>query len=161
MNHISDPVQWAVDRYDFEHFPRGETKVLLSRRQFWLTLFKGVEVMSDKHNGLPTFGLQQLGSLSDADIGRMCPAVQQGVKISTAEGLVCATIPNGVGTIRLFPMKSPALSAFNQFNGQISLEAISKNTASIIGRDETFCFAYVRGLFLVLVMRGVCAPANF
>ncbi|MBE2196292.1 MAG: hypothetical protein IAE83_19125 [Anaerolinea sp.] len=161
MTLISEPVQWALDRYDFEHFPRGETKVLLSRRQFWLTLFNGVEVLSDKHKGLPTFGLQQLGSLPDDQIGRMCPAVQQGVKISTVDGFVCATIPDGVGMLRLFPLDSPALPAFNLFNGMTSMVAISQNLAPLVGQTETFCFAYVRGLFLVLVMRGVCAPANF
>jgi hypothetical protein len=147
------------ERYAFEKFPRGELTFRITRRQFWSALVHNFLVFRDKGRGIPACTLDNLGSWPDERLAGLCPAVVPGGEITVQAGLVWGRPPTAHRAIELFPQDSPALIAFNLFNGLTPLCEVSRRLAQATGWQAAHSFAYARGLFLTLVMAGLCQPA--
>jgi hypothetical protein len=147
-----------TERYAFEKFPRGELTFKITRRQFWSAIVHNFLVFKDKGRGIPAYTLDNLGSWPDEQLARLLPAVVSGCEISVQDGLVWGKPRAARCAIELFPQDSPALIAFNLFNGLTPLREVSRRLVQTTGWGSAHSFAYTRGLFLTLVMAGICQP---
>ena len=111
------------------------------------------------HNGIAN--LSQLGNLPDEQLSEIIPKILPDCKILIEHGFVLATPAGADEATELFSVDSPALTVFNQFNGQTFLADVVGTIARNMDWDIDYAFAYVRGVFLSLVVAGVCIPAFF
>jgi hypothetical protein len=147
-----------MERFDFDQVPRAPLPFNVNRRRLFSSLFTEFNVYSGKNEGGTAYKLADLGVWPDEKLYMLTPAVTAGCKISLEDGLVCGQ-PEGVAKpVQLFPLDSPALAAFNLFNGQTLLGEVSRQMAKDQGWEAAHAFAYVRGLFLWLVLAGICQP---
>ena len=153
-------MQPDADLFAFEKFPRGYLNFTVSRRQFLPTLIKDFLVSCERDEGKPVRKLSELGVRPDEELGPLCPRVVPGCKITVQEGMVWGQPPRALRPIRIFPVESPALIAFNLFNGKTPLAQAAEQVAEENGWDADRSFAYVRGFFLWLVLVRVCQPAH-
>lgn len=144
----------------FEQFPREKLTFIVSRRRFWTALVDTALGFTGQGGGVPAFGLDELGCLPDDQIGAIVPRVVDGCQITVNGGWVWMLAPSKTTDVRVLPLTSPALTAFNQFNGCCTLADISTELVSQTDWTPDRAFAYVRGLFLTLVLLGICLPAN-
>jgi hypothetical protein len=149
-----------ADRFAFDKFPRGLLAFQVSRRQFLPALVNDFLVSSDKINGRPTFKLSELGKWEDEDLGNVIPRVIKGCLITVEGGFVWGQPPKTGWPIKLFPLDSPAIVAFNHINGTTSIQEISEEVYLATGWEHERSFSYIRGLFLWLVLTRVCQPVN-
>lgn len=146
------------DRFAFDQFPRANLPVHYNRRQFWSALRMGVEVTAGRTEGGVALTLSELGQWPDERIFGISPVVVPGCEITVKAEMVWGKPSSASAPVSLFPLDSPALSAFNLFNGLNTLDEVSHALAETMGWDIERAFAYARGLFLSLVMAGVCIP---
>lgn len=146
------------DPYAFDQFPRGNLTFQYQRRQFWANLAQNLEAVQGREQGRDAFSLVELGTWPDGDLAEILPGVVPGCKITMVEGFVCGQPPEAPAPKRLFPVDAPALTAFNLFNGQTPLDDIADAVAVKTGWEAERAFAYTRGIFLTLVVAGVCQP---
>lgn len=146
------------EEFTFEKFPRGRLQFRFSRRQLWSALSTEFMVVRKEQQGEDTYKLSGLGALPDEALADITPVVAPGCRISTGDGFVWGHPPAAAKPIQLFPLDSPALAAFNLFNGLTPLSEAAKCLAAATGWESALSFAFVRGLFLSLVLAGVCAP---
>ncbi|HJW89097.1 MAG TPA: hypothetical protein VJ436_00505 [Anaerolineales bacterium] len=144
--------------YNFEDFPRGRLAFQVPRRLFLGTLLTEVLVASGEGRGGEGYKLAELGEWADADLALLIPGIANGCEISVEAGFVCGRLPNRRRSTRLFPVESHALSVFNQFDGQTPLGEAAACLARETECDLASSFAYTRGVFLWLVLAGVCLP---
>ena len=148
------------ERYDFENFPYQRLNFGLTRRQLWASLATNVQVYSGKAEGGTAYKLADLGCLPEEILAAVLPQVVPGCAITVEDGFVWGQPPGKPQAARLFPLDSPALTAFNLFNGQTALLEVSRQLSEAYAWDMAHSFAYARGLFLVLILTGVCLPAG-
>ena len=146
------------EQFAFEKFPRGRLQFRLSRRQLWSALSTEFMVVRKEQQGEDTYKLSDLGALPDEALADVIPVVAPGCRISTGDGFVWGQPSAAAKPIQLFPLDSPALAAFNLFNGLTPLSEAAKYLAAATGWESALSFAFARGLFLSLVLAGVCAP---
>lgn len=144
--------------YAFERVPRAPLPFNVNRRRLFSALFTELEVSAGKNEGGTAYKLADLGVWPDEQLYMLTPVVAAGCQISLQAGLVCGQPAGTEKPIPLFPVDSPALLAFNQFNGQTLLGEAARQLAQQQAWEEAHAFAYVRGLFLWLVLAGVCLP---
>ncbi len=148
----------TADRFAFETFPRGTLAMHLSRRKFWSALTNELLVYASQGEGRKAYKLADLGNWSDQQLAEIIPVIVTGCEISVKEGFVWGKPPGSRSVYQLFPLGSPAVSVFNRINGQICLDENAQNLVQETNWDATRAFAYVRGVFLWLVLAGVCIP---
>ena len=151
---MSDP----AERFAFDQVPRAPLPFNVNRRRLFSSLFTEFNVYSGKNEGGTAYKLTDLGIWPDEQLYMLTPAVTASCKISLSGGMVCGQPTGTAKPIQLFPIDSPALSAFNQFNGLTLLGEVSRELAKEKDWEDAHAFAYVRGLFLWLVLAGVCQP---
>jgi hypothetical protein len=151
---MSEPLQ----RFDFEQVPRVPLPLNVRRRNLYSALFTEFGVYAGKNEGGAAYKLADLGVWSDEKLSMLTPVVSDGCKISLEKGMVVGQPAGATKSVQLFPVDSPALEAFNHFNGQTLLGEASRLLARQQGWEAEKAFAYVRGLFLWLVLAGVCQP---
>jgi hypothetical protein len=151
---MSEPLQ----RFEFEQVPRAPLPLNVRRRNLYTALFTEFGVYAGKNVGGAAYKLADLGMWSDEMLSMVTPIVSAGCKISLENGMVVGQTAGTAKSIQLFPVDSPALEAFNYFNGQTLLGEVSRILTRQQGWDAEKAFAYVRGLFLWLVLAGVCQP---
>jgi hypothetical protein len=146
----------------FENFPHGQLAFRFTRRQLWSALTNEFVVSGHRQHGQAALSLADLGEFTDEDLMPIVPVVTPGCKISVEEGFVCGKPSTATETVQLFTVSSPALRVFNLFNGQTSLgEAADQfKPPPTEDWDAARRFAFVRGLFLCLVLAGLCAPKD-
>lgn len=147
-------------QFAFDQFPRGKLSFRMTRREFWSTMVTGLKAISDKSDGVEPYSLANLGIWSNEQLAAVIPVMLPGCQISVDEGCIWGRSPSQTAPVCLFPEESPALTAFNQFNGFTSLKQASAVLQETTGWDQQRSFAYVRGLFLTLVLEGLCYPQN-
>jgi hypothetical protein len=76
------------------------------------------------------------------------------------EGYVTGKSPNSERSYKLFPVQSQALTVFNLFNGSTNIKDISLRLSEQTNWEPSRCFAYVRGVFLALVVAGLSHPKD-
>ena len=131
-----------------------------SRRNLWRALLQEAFVTQDALRGQPGFRLSELGSLPDEQLAQIRPIVNPEYEIFVEEGYVCSRYKKTKATQKLFPLKRENVVAFDLFNGQHSLAEVGARLAQEMGWDEARGFAHARDLFLSLVERLACVPAN-
>lgn len=146
------------ERFDFEKVPYRKLDFRLTRRQLWASMSANLQVYSGKGEGGSAYKLADLGDLPAEKLGAVIPEVVTGCAITVSADFVWGQPPDKDQPIKLFPLNSPALTAFNMINGENALLEISRRLSEGSGWDMAFSFAYARGLFLALVLVGVCLP---
>jgi len=146
------------ERYAFEKFPRGTLVFTYNRRELWSALRANMEAVAKKAQGGAVYTLADLGDFPDEQIAEVTPIVVPDCQISERDGFIWGQAPNTPHTVCLFPSNSPALAAFNLFNGINFVCEASAELATIMNWDPDHSFAYTRGLFLALVTAGICQP---
>jgi hypothetical protein len=147
----------AINAFDFENFPRGKLPLNLTRQQFFSGLINEIRVHSqtEKH---PFYRLCDLGDMSNSDLARTVPVVLPGSEVFTEEGFIWGKAAEAEDPVRLFPAVSPASYVLQQFNTENSIAAASRSLSTQIGWDKQRAFAYVRGVFLWLVLAKLYIP---
>ena len=146
------------DRYAFEKFPRGSLALHSSRRRFWSDLITAMQIAVGESQGGRAYSLADLGKWSDSQLASIVPVILPGTQILVQNSFVWGRSPKGSQPLQLFPLESPALAVYNRFNGQTRLSDNARCLELETGWEAQRCFAYVRGLFLWLVLARVCAP---
>jgi hypothetical protein len=146
--------------YAFDKVPRGPLRMTVTRRQFLPAMVTEFLAWSEKDSGKNAFKLADLGTFSDGQLAAVVPVITAGSRISVKDNFVWGQPPKAQRTRRLFPVRSPAAAAFNQFNGERRLDACARNLAQATGWNSERSFAYVRGLFLCLVLVGLSHPRD-
>ncbi|NWF69120.1 MAG: hypothetical protein HXY40_08540 [Chloroflexi bacterium] len=147
------------DRFAFEKFAPRAMTFRISRRQFWSLLWTRYSVARAATYGGDALSLEALCQWPDEQLAQLMPGILPGCQITLQDGFVCGQMPGG-SLLRLFPHDSPALTTFNLMNGYTTLAEIAAELTRVLAWDEAHSFAYTRGLFLSLVLAGVCAPRN-
>ena len=150
----------VAEKYAFEKFPRRPLVSGVTRRRLWSALTTEFLVYSGQGRGGTAYKLADLGELPDEQLAEVVPEVVPGCEIAVRGGFAWGRPPSARRPIELFPLDSPALTAFNSFNGLTPLGEASVRLAQASGWDEARSLAYVRGLFLCLVMAGICRPGG-
>ncbi|MBX3081895.1 MAG: hypothetical protein KF716_09710 [Anaerolineae bacterium] len=153
-------VQNLLQTQAFDQFPRERLNFVVSRRRFWGALVNTVVAFSGQGDGTPAYGLDALGDLPDEQLAAIVPCILPDCQISVDGGWVNILPPGKKAPTRVVALDSPALTAFNLFNGGNTLADISVDVAEQQCWTPAEAFDYVRGLFLTLVLIGACVPAN-
>jgi hypothetical protein len=77
-----------------------------------------------------------LSALPDEELATVRPVREPDCKISLRDGLVWAKPTAVIEPLALFPVDAPALTAFNLFNGDHDLQAISQTLVDQTGRPK-------------------------
>jgi hypothetical protein len=150
----------TIENYDFENFPRQLLPEMVSRRELFSAILTKMKAESHKNRGQRVLSLSELGQAPDEKLSSMIPLITKNSTISIKDGFVIGEPPRSDRTYKLFPLSSPALTAFNLINGSNSIDKISLQLAHETGWEQSQSFAYVRGLFLTLVVAGLCRPKD-
>lgn len=143
--------------YPFEQFPRGEIQLSTPRRRFLSDLMAEIRVFNHQSDGHVGRKLSDLGSWPDEDLYCVIPIIMSGAKIDS-EGEYISATPVGRHKIVLFSINSPAYLVYSLFDGVNSLDEIADTLARETGWTAEKAFAYTRGVFLSIVMLGLCQP---
>lgn len=111
-------------------------------------------------SGQPAFRIDLLSQLSEEDLDRICPEVSPKCRIDLRDHIVIAETGASVEPMELFPVDSPFLFIFNQFNGEQTITEIAGKTAAVQEMSEAEALKLVLGVFLRLCEVRVCEPAN-
>jgi hypothetical protein len=151
MSETSDP-------YAFDKIPHCNIPFNVDRSQFISKLVTEFLVYSGKGEGGSAYKLSDLGIWPDEQIAMLMPYVIPSCKITIQDGFIYGQSSTSHKHRRLFPLDSPALTAFNMFNGELLISEVSQRLAQETGWETERSFAYVRGLFLSLVCAEICLP---
>ena len=145
---------------DSEHFPEtvGEMKIRVSRRGMFSAAADAAAERKRSRAGLPSYRIEDLTEFDVAQFSELYPAVNRKAKISLEKGIVCAETSAAVDPIPLFPLDSPALVVFNQFNGEQPMSEVFVKVQQYTGWDEEKTRSFVRAVFLKLCEVRVCEP---
>lgn len=148
-----------LSRFDFENYqPRESTPIPTSRRGLLRAMMSELHAYSGKVDGKLTLKLADLAALPDEELGLIRPVRLDGCRINLRENMVWAHVMGQIEPAALFPVDSPALIAFNLFDGRHNLADIGLALARESGWSNEKAKAYTRGLFLKLVSLHVCVP---
>ena len=142
----------------FINFPRMKLTIPIARRAFFSALIETSVAISRKNEGECVTNLAGLGISPDDELENIIPTIMTDAEISTKNEILVGKSAQTGKSYQLFSVNSPAMDIFNQFNGENTLLEISKNQAKRCSWDKSKCFAYVRGVFLTLVVAGLCTP---
>lgn len=143
--------------YAFDQFPHGEIQIVTPRRKFLSTLLAEASVNRRKSEGHVGRKLSDLGSWPDEALFCVVPLPVSGSKVEVQGNFVSGT-PNGGNPIILFENDSPAYFVYNLFDGINNLDEIANSLVKQTAWTPENAFAYTRGVFLSLVMVGLCRP---
>jgi hypothetical protein len=143
--------------YPFEQFPHGEIQLSVPRRRFLSDLMAEIHVYNKKSEGHVGRKLSDLGCWPDEDLFSVIPMIIPGCKIDL-EGEYLSGTSVGGKAVLLFSQNAPAYLVYNLFDGTNSLDEIADTLAHQTGWAAEKAFAYTRGVFLSLVMLGLCRP---
>lgn len=143
--------------YPFDQFPRGEIHLATPRRRFLADLMAEVHVFNKHSEGHVGRKLSDLGSWSDEELLSVIPMIIPGCKIGI-EGDYLSGTPVGGRAVLLFSINSPAYMVYSLFDEVNSLDEIADTLVHQTGMAVENAFAYTRGVFLSMVMLGLCRP---
>ena len=146
------------ENYSFEKFPRVSLAFDVPRGRFLSAILEETFAHRKSEEGRKVYKLSQLGMWTDQQLAPVVPVVKDGVKIEINDGFV-TVFPGGKREkIQLFSLESPALAVFNKFNGYTTIGKVAEALEGELNWESVFSFAYTRGVFLALVVVGVCQP---
>lgn len=142
----------------FEHFPRKVLPIPIARSKLFSALADELKAGSEKLDGKRVLSLSELGNCSDDELKVIVPIILPNTNISTKNGYVVGKSSMTGKSYRMFSTSSPAHFVLNLFNGNNTLASISLELANETNRSLEHSFAYTRGVFLSLVIAGLCVP---
>ena len=148
------------DQYAFEKVAHGRLAFKAGRRQLFPALLSELQAFNNNADGMAVAKLSDLGNCTDEEIARMVPSVVSGCQISLVDDHVYGQPPVTSKPFELFPTGIPALTVFNMFNGMTTIAEVSDHLSESTGWDSQRAFAYTRGVFLWLVVAGICMPTG-
>ena len=131
----------------------------MTRRQFFSGLMDEVRAYSQTSDH-PYYRLCDLGDMPNATLAFIVPVPIPGGEFFTEVEYIWGKPAQARTPIRLFPADSQASYVLHQFNSKNNISDTSRNLALQAGWDKQKAFAYVRGVFLWLVLAKLFAPAN-
>lgn len=140
--------------------PMERMKIRVSRRGILRAAADAAEERRRSRNGLPSFRIEDLTKFSDQEMAEISPVVNRKAKISLADGVVYAETSSSVEPVPLFPVNSPALFVFNQFNGEQTMAEVIRKVSEHTGWDGEKSRDAVRMIFLKLCEVRVCEPGD-
>jgi hypothetical protein len=147
----------TLNVYDFENFPRGKLPAYLTRRQFFSGLIHEIRAYSQQGEH-PYYRLCDLGEMPNSELGRAVPVPLPGSEIFTENGYIWGKAAEAKNAVRLFPADSPACYVLQQFNSENSIVDASRKLTVRTDWDKQRAFAFVRGVFLWLVLAKLYIP---
>jgi hypothetical protein len=147
----------ADQTYDFEQFPRGKLPAFLSRRQFFEGIIQEIQAYSQRDEQ-PFYRLCDLGEMPNAELAWVIPNPVPGSKIFVEDGYAWGKASDSKNGVRLFPADAPAMFVLEQFDGCQNIVDSVRNMAAHLQWDKQRAFAYVRGVFLWLVLAKLYVP---
>ena len=144
------------DDTEFVEFPRGRLPFNITRRQFFKSMLTEVEVRAGTRGGGDGWKLAEVGEWTDAQLSTVVPVVIPGIKIMIENDYVFGRQPSGKSK-KLFKISSTACRIFNEFDGMANIDEIADTFARSEDWDPHYSFAFVRGVFLTLVLKGICS----
>ena len=148
------------DRYAFEKVAHGRLAFKAGHCQLFPALLSELQAFNNNVDGKAIAKLSDLGNCTDEEIARMVPSVVSGCQISLVDGHVYGQPPGISKPFELFPTDIPALAVFNMFNGMTTIADVCDRLSQRTGWDSQRAFAYSRGVFLWLVVAGICMPTG-
>lgn len=145
--------------YEFEKFPHGQLPIRLTRRQFFSGLVDEVKAFSQTAEH-PCYRLSDLGELPDRELAFLIPVPFPDSAFVTRGGYFWGRPAHSRSFIRLFPDNCPASIVVRQFNSGMCIVNAARNLAQETKLDKQWAFAYVRGVFLWLVLARLYTPLN-
>lgn len=128
---------------------------LKGRREFLRNPFKRTLEDIDERRRTGHYRLNELREMLPEDFNSLKPKVFPSIKIGINEGVVQATI-----VIDLFPVGDNRIDIFNHFNGKTRIDQITRKIAAERGISKKEAHELVRALFLELVEKQICYPAE-
>lgn len=147
--------------YPFDKVPRRKLPLKVSRRKLLPALLTELDAMHDRIEGGVVRKLEDLGTCPDEQLALITPAIVPGCRIIVQGDAVYAEVPSVSQAFEIFPLDTPAEIIFKLFDGMTTLDEISEYLAHKTGWEGLRAFAYTRGLFLWLVLAGVCLPKGY
>jgi hypothetical protein len=129
----------------------------VTRRQFFAGLMNEVRAFAREEEH-PVYRLSDLGDMPDVELARVVPAMLPGCQLAEQDGFIWGKTPGTRKGLRLFPADSPARFVMEQFDGQRSILDASRQWIERSGWEKQRALAYVRGVFLWLVLAKLYAP---
>ena len=143
--------------YEFDKFPRGKLPARLPRRQFFTGLINEVRAVSHEKEH-PAFRLDDLGDMGDRDLGQVIPMLLPGSQIFDEDDYVWGKTPESRKGVRLFPISSEAKFVLELMDGNRRIVDLAYSMSQHTGWEKGKAFAYVRGVFLWLVLAKLYVP---
>ena len=147
---------------DLDHLtePDAQMRIKVSRRGLLTAAADSAEEQARSRRGAASYRIEDLVSYDEEQLAEIWPVVNNRAKISLGKGVVFAETSAAVDPIPLFPVTSPALFVFNQFNGMQRMSDIFVNVQNYTGWNKKKSKQIVRAIFLRLCEVRVCEPGN-
>lgn len=143
---------------DFARFPRRKLPATINRRSFLSSLINEIRSVRPDPTAHPVYKLCDLGEASDYELAHIVPELMPGCQVVTLDGAIWVRPASTKKEERLFSEDSPAAQVLHLFNGQNTILNISRFIESQYHWDSARAFAYVRGVFLSMVVKKLAAP---
>jgi hypothetical protein len=132
----------------------------ISRRRFFLSAVDEAIASLDGLRGRPSLKLSALGDLPDAEFATLIPVFTAGAELEIVDGMVVARPSAGEPPIPLCAEGSCADHILRTMHGAQDIRGIAALMSDRWNRPAPEMFREVRQLFVDLVAKGICEPAN-
>jgi hypothetical protein len=143
---------------DYARFPRGKLLANINRRLFFSSLVNEIRAIRPNPAAHPVHKLSDLGEASDYELAHIIPELISSCQFVTRDSMLWGQPTATQKENRLFSVDSPAFQVYHLFNGQNTILDISRIIGPKYHWDSQHAFAYVRGVFLSLVVKKLAAP---
>ncbi len=126
-----------------------------ARRDFLRHPFRDAFEQVEERRRTGAYRLNDLKKMPREELGPLKPKVFPACKIGVKDGVVQATL-----TIDLFPLGDDRVDVFNHFDGRTSVAEITRWLAEAKGISREEAYNRVKALFIDLVEKNVCYPAE-
>jgi hypothetical protein len=147
----------AERAYEFEKFPRGKLPACLPRRQFFTGLINEIRAFTHEEEH-PVFRLDDLGDMEDHDLAQVIPIQLPCSEIYHEDGYMWGRALETKKGVRLFPVNSEAAFVLDKLDGNHRINDAARSLAEHSGWEKPKAFAYVRGVFLWMVLAKLYVP---
>ena len=144
---------------DFTRFPYQELEVRIPRRDLMQQVAEQLHIFSQAERARSAFKLSDLGLMEFQLLKNLVPIIIPPYQVTVMNGVLYMQEGNRE-KIELCSTDEFTSAALHMFDGKKSIADIALYLAKTTDLTADQCDAYVRGLFLTLVSRGICRPAN-
>lgn len=143
---------------EIEDVPRRSLLFSVTRRELFRSLTPQARHRRPADD-LPAYRLTTLGALADEELASITPVLAAGCRLSISEGMVWGQPPGDQAPRRLCAAEPANLLILRAIDGRTALGAVAEQVQHETQLSER-SFAYVRALFLRLVLAHVATPVQ-